>query len=207
MLQKKSIRSFFCVLTLLVSCNLSAEKKYISAQELLTDSFRLAAQVFESESDFRPTFLIALWRGGAPIGIAMTEYFTYKGCPIRNHGAVRVSSYNHNKQKATVEIFRPECIVEQIEKHDKILIVDDVVDSGQTLEAFVKKLKEDVLVDIPDEDIKVAAVYYKPKTSIFKPDYYVHETDEWLVFPHELEGMDIEEIALNKGTDIAQAVN
>jgi len=204
MLKKKSVRLLCFIFILLGSSHFSEAKKYIDARELLTDSFRLAAQVFES--GFRPTFLIALWRGGAPIGIAITEYFTYQECPIRNHGAVRVSSYDHDKQRARVEIFRPECIAEQIEKHDKILIVDDVGDSGHTLQAYVQKLKDDVLVDIPDEDIKVATIYYKPKTSIFKPNYYLHETDEWLVFPHELEGMSIEEIASNKGAEIAQTI-
>lgn len=47
------------------------EKKYISAQELLEDSFRLAAQVYED--GFRPQFIVGIWRGGAPIGIAVQE--------------------------------------------------------------------------------------------------------------------------------------
>ena len=29
-------------------------------------------------------------------------------------------------------------------------------------------------------------------------DYYIHETDEWLVFPHELQGLSMEEIKANK---------
>ena len=31
-----------------------------------------------------------------------------------------------------------------------------------------------------------------------KPDYYLHETDKWLVFPHELEGLSMQEIKDNK---------
>ena len=31
-----------------------------------------------------------------------------------------------------------------------------------------------------------------------KPDFYLHETDEWLVFPHELDGLTIDEIKENK---------
>ena len=31
-----------------------------------------------------------------------------------------------------------------------------------------------------------------------KPDYYLHETDQWLVFPHELDGLSLEEILENK---------
>ena len=41
-------------------------KKFITAQDLLEDSFRLAAQVFED--GFRPQFIIGIWRGGAPVG-------------------------------------------------------------------------------------------------------------------------------------------
>ena len=51
-------------------------KKFITAQDLLEDSFRLAAQVFED--GFRPQFIIGIWRGGAPVGIAVQEYFDFK---------------------------------------------------------------------------------------------------------------------------------
>ena len=46
----------------------------------------------------------------------------------------------------------------------------------------------------------VATPYYKPNKneSKYKPDYYLHETDQWLVFPHELEGLSLEEIQKNK---------
>ena len=51
-------------------------KRFITAQELLEDSFRLAAKVFED--GFRPQFIVGIWRGGAPIGIAVQEYFDFK---------------------------------------------------------------------------------------------------------------------------------
>ena len=49
-------------------------------------------------------------------------------------------------------------------------------------------------------EIRIATPYYKPgnnKTSR-RPDYYLHETEQWLVFPHELDGLTMEEIAANK---------
>ncbi len=49
-------------------------------------------------------------------------------------------------------------------------------------------------------EIKVATPYFKPsknKTNR-KPDFYLYETEKWLVFPHELEGLSIEEIVKNK---------
>ena len=67
-----------------------AEKQYLSAQGLLEDSFKLAAQILAS--DFRPTFMIAVWRGGAPIGIAVQEFLAYHDIETDNI-AIRTSSY------------------------------------------------------------------------------------------------------------------
>ena len=57
-----------------------SDKLYITGQELLEDSFRLAAQVYES--GFRPQFIVGIWRGGAPIGIAVQEYFDFNDEPL-----------------------------------------------------------------------------------------------------------------------------
>ena len=53
----------------------------------------------------------------------------------------------------------------------------------------------------------MATVYFKPGNNRTdrRPDYYIHETDKWLVFPHELKGLTPEEIALNK-PEIAQII-
>ena len=49
-------------------------------------------------------------------------------------------------------------------------------------------------------EIRVATPYFKPEKNLTDnvPDYYLHETNKWLVFPHELDGLSIEEIELNK---------
>ncbi|MGY8696909.1 MAG: hypoxanthine phosphoribosyltransferase, partial [Verrucomicrobiia bacterium] len=52
-------------------------KIYLSADGLLEDSWKLAAKVLDS--GFKPTFMIAVWRGGAPIGIAVQEYLSFHG--------------------------------------------------------------------------------------------------------------------------------
>ena len=67
-----------------------SDKIYISAQQLLEDSFRLGAQILKSE--FRPTFIVAIWRGGAPIGIAVQEMLSFFAVET-NHIAIRTSSY------------------------------------------------------------------------------------------------------------------
>ena len=49
-------------------------------------------------------------------------------------------------------------------------------------------------------EIRVATPYFKPEKNKTdrKPDYYLYETDKWLVFPHELEGLSLQEIENNK---------
>ena len=49
-------------------------------------------------------------------------------------------------------------------------------------------------------EIRVATPYFKPKNNKTDrvPDYYIHETDQWLVFPHELQGLSMDEIKANK---------
>jgi hypothetical protein len=53
------------------------EKRYLSANELLADSFRLGNIILDS--DFRPTHIVGIWRGGAPVGIAVQELLEYHG--------------------------------------------------------------------------------------------------------------------------------
>ena len=88
----------------------------------------------------------------------------------------------------------------------KVLIVDDVIDSGMTVQQFLQQLHAKCGSILTTDDIKIATVYYKPKSACLKPDYYIHETNNWLVFPHELEGMSIEEISMHRGVDIAQTL-
>ena len=68
---------------------------YIGAQELLEDAFELGARVFES--GFRPSFIVAIWRGGAPIGIAVQELLDYLGVET-DHIAIRTSSYTGHRR-------------------------------------------------------------------------------------------------------------
>ncbi|ABV35522.1 hypoxanthine-guanine phosphoribosyltransferase [Shewanella sediminis HAW-EB3] len=175
-----------------------SEKCFITAQELLEDSFRLAAQVYES--GFRPQFIVGIWRGGAPIGIAVQEYFDFKEIET-DHIAVRTSSYyGINQQSKQIKVHGLHYIVENANADDGLLIVDDVFDSGRSVHALKEKLAELMRFNMP-KDVRIACPYYKPKnTSVpLKPDYYIHESEEWLVFPHEVSGLSVEELAEGKG--------
>ena len=72
------------------------EKHYIGATELLEDSFKLAWEVYES--GYRPNYIVGVWRGGAPIGIAVQELFDVLGVNS-DHIAIRTSYYSGMGQR------------------------------------------------------------------------------------------------------------
>ena len=76
--------------------------------------------------------------------------------------------------------------------------MDDVHDSGFSIALTVFDIKKACKKNAPE--IRVATPYFKPENNKTDriPDYYVHETNEWLVFPHELDGLTKEEILKNK---------
>ncbi len=173
------------------------EKKYITAQELLEDSFRLAAKVYED--GFRPQFIVGIWRGGAPIGIAVQEYFDFKKVDT-DHIAVRTSSYyGINKQSKEIKVHGLHYIIENANADDGLLIVDDVFDSGRSIKALIAQLKISMRQNMP-KDVRTACPWYKPANNQvdIEPTYHVHKSDEWLVFPHELSGLTPDEIIEGK---------
>ena len=177
------------------------EKKYITAQELLEDSFRLAAKVYED--GFRPQFIVGIWRGGAPIGIAVQEYFDYKKVET-DHIAVRTSSYyGINQQSKEITVHGLHYIIENANATDGLLIVDDVFDSGRSVKALISQLEIQMRNNMP-KDVRTACPWYKPANNKvdITPDYFVHESNEWLVFPHELSGLNPDEIIAGK-SDLA----
>jgi hypoxanthine phosphoribosyltransferase len=176
---------------------MTIEKTYIGAESLLTDSYRLAMMVLRS--GFRPSFIVGVWRGGAPIGIAVQEVLSYHGVET-DHIAIRTSSYTGlDQQSPEVKVFALGYLVEQLNPEDNLLIVDDVFDSGRSVEALLNELKLRCRHNMPN-DIRVATAYYKPSRNrtAHKPDFFIHETADWLVFPHELKGLTREEIRTHK---------
>ncbi len=173
------------------------EKVFVSSESLLADSIELAMRIVRS--GFRPTFLVAIWRGGAPVGIAVQEVLEYHGVHA-DHIAIRTSSYTGIDQQAkVVRVHAMNYLISRLTFEDQLLIIDDVFDSGRSLEAVMTELKRRCRRNLARE-IRIATVYYKParNRSALTPDYYVHATDSWLVFPHELQGLTREEILDNK---------
>lgn len=173
------------------------DKIFISAKELLEDSFRLAHNIYKD--GFHPQFIIGIWRGGTPVGIAVQEFFEFKGIET-DHISVRTSSYyGINKQAKKIRVHGLHYLIENANADDRLLIVDDVFDSGRSVKALIKAIRKQSRLNTPS-DIRVACPWYKPsKNSVdFEPDYYLHESEKWLVFPHELSGLDLSEIAAGK---------
>ena len=175
-------------------------KVFITAESLLRDSIDLAMRIVRS--GFRPTFLVGIWRGGAPIGIAVQEALEYHGVHA-DHIAIRTSSYTGiDKQSKVVRVHAVDYLVSHLSHEDELLLIDDVFDSGRSLEAVIAELRRRCKRNLPDK-IRIATVYYKPERnkSSLKPDYFVHSTNAWLVFPHEIQGLTREEILAHKPVD------
>jgi uncharacterized protein len=173
------------------------DKLFIGAQDLLRDSFALGARILAS--GFQPTFLVGIWRGGAPIGIAVQELLELHGVAT-DHIAIRTSSYTGiDQQQKTVRVHGIDYLVSRLGADDRLLLIDDVFDSGRSLEAVLDELARRCRRNLPDQ-IRIATVYYKPSRnrSRLRLDYFVHETERWLVFPHELSGLTADEIARYK---------
>ena len=173
------------------------DKLFISANSLLRDSMELARRVVSS--GFKPTFLVAMWRGGAPIGIAVQEVLEYHSIHV-DHIAIRTSSYTGiDISNKTVRVHAVDYLVSRLTAEDQLLLVDDVFDSGRSVEAVIAALRRRCRRNLP-ENIRTATVYNKPSRhrSSLKPDYFVRAVEEWLVFPHELQGLSREEILENK---------
>lgn len=176
---------------------MTVKKIYISANELLSDSFRLAEQIHRS--DFRPDFVIGIWRGGAPVGVYIQEFLEYVG-NTTEHFSIRTRSYSGIDQQGPVEVHGLDYLSSQIQAGDHILLVDDVFDTGRTIQAILTELAIQSN-HAATCNIKVACPWYKPSRNQtdLKPDFYLRETDDWLVFPHELIGLTKEEIRTGKG--------
>lgn len=172
-------------------------KRFITANQLLADAFQLTRDIVNSE--FHPTALLALWRGGTPIGIGIHEGLSYLGIHAK-HFALRTSYYDDkNQRKDTVQIDQIDSFASQFSESERLLIVDDVFDSGNTLKAVIQHIQDNTSIIAPAQ-IKIATPYFKPAQNLtdFTPDFYLHETDEWIVFPHELMGLSEQEINEHK---------
>lgn len=177
-------------------------KRYITANQLLEDAFTLGFHILGS--GFRPDLLLAVWRGGTPVAIAIQELLSHGGVE-HLHYAIRTRHYQGiDNRYNEVEIEGLECALASATRHGRevnaILIVDDVHDTGLSIAAIINALErhfDNTSPNRPRPVIRVAMPYFKPSQNRTGriPDYYLHSTDQWIVFPHELLGLSAKEIS------------
>jgi hypothetical protein len=176
-------------------------ERFIAADDLLRDSFQLAANIHDA--GFKPDFLVGLWRGGSSVGIAVQEGLDYFGVKT-DHIAIRTSytgarNYSQMVSKAdSIRVHGLQYLLENLCSHHSMLIVDDVYSTGSSVSAVINQLTRKTRRNLPD-DIRVASVWYRPTEKTLRtPDYFVHETNDWLVLPYELSGFSIAELQENR---------
>ncbi len=165
------------------------EKMYLSADDFLRDAWRLAASV--KTSGWKPDLLIALWRGGAFPGVALHEYFKTSGWDIE-HLPLKSSCYTGIDELASEVVFTMgDEVFSRLRPGQRVLVVDDVFDTGLTAQAVKAR------IDATGAEMRLACVYWKStrnRTNL-KPDYWTRDTgDDWIVFPHEMEGLTSDEL-------------
>lgn len=178
-------------------------RQFIREDDLIDDSFRLAVAIYNSA--FRPTFVVGLWRGGSSVGIYVQECLQYLGVET-DHIAVRTSYSGQPDYEEMVEnprekirVHGTQYLLETLTAEDRLLLVDDVYSSGQTLQVVQDRLSQRLKRNMP-LNVKTAAVWNKPTRNRTgrAPDYFVHESDIWLVLPYELKGLTSDEIREHK---------
>ena len=176
-----------------------ATKHFIEEADLINDSFRLAVKIYSS--GFRPSFVVGLWRGGSSVGIYVQECLQYLGVET-DHIAVRTSytglpDYEEMAQNPDekIRVHGTQYLLETLNVDDRLLLVDDVYSSGQTLQVVRDRLQRRLKRNMPAE-VRTATVWDKParhKTGQ-GPDFFVHRSSDWLVLPYELSGLSMDEI-------------
>ena len=162
------------------------EIMHIESDELLVDAFRLGRKVYES--GFRPKHAISIWRGGTPIGQGVDAYFRFQGLRM-HHTAIATSSYQGIGEQGDVVVKGLEHLTRSVCPEDGLLIIDDVYETGRTIEKVVETLRNSARRNCPT-DIRVAVVHNKNKPDRYKglPVISLKDIPEdvWIDYPHEL---------------------
>ena len=139
-------------------------------------------------------------RNRVPSLRADTQYAGLDVLGIKSdHIAIRTSSYSGiGERSKNVKVHGLSYVIRQLESEDSLLIVDDVYDTGLSIQQTIEDLKQACKKNTPE--IRIATPYFKPSNNKTgrSPDYFIHEINQWLVFPHELHGLSAEEIREHK---------
>ena len=137
---------------------------YYPYERFVTDVKALVTMTRE----YRPDTLVAIARGGLTLGHAYAS-------ATDNRQLMSINSilYEGDQKGRSCEIFN----VPELKGAKRVLLLDDIVDSGQT----VKEVLEHLQRCFPDLTFKIASIYYK-KSAVIQPDFALHEADDWIEF-------------------------
>lgn len=136
---------------------------FVKDTQLLVDKCR----------DFEAEILLAVARGGLTLAHLMSQ-----AMDMRNLYTLNSIHYEGELKLDTFNIFN----IPDVSHAKKVLIVDDIVDSGETMREILKVLKE----KFPNVEFRLATLFYK-KTAVLKPDYYIKEANQWIDFFWEID--------------------
>ena len=139
-------------------------KTYYNFEEFREDIKLLSKQIKE----YNPDCLVPIARGGLTIG-----HFLAESLEIRDVVVINTKSYDKDKKLDKVEVFN----IPNLSGFKKIVIVDDISDSGDTLEEVIKVIK----TIYPDIEIKIATIFYKPTSKVI-PDFKLKVAKDWIIF-------------------------
>ena len=140
------------------------KKIYYSYQEFIQDIKVMQKLISSDEVDT----VVAISRGGLTFG-----HFLSESLNIRKVFSINSISYNETQKLKNIEIFG----VPDLKNSKKVLVVDDIADSGRTLKSVMEKL-ESIYSDV---DFKSATLFYS-ENSIYEPTYFIHKSSEWIEF-------------------------
>ncbi|WP_147634347.1 phosphoribosyltransferase [Treponema pectinovorum] len=178
-------------------------KEFLPYDTVRNDALKLGHKILQE--GFVPDIIYTSLRGGAYMSNVISEYFklALRGKKPVLYAAVVARSYSDIKQHEAIRIDGWTYSPEFLRPGDKILLVDDIYDSGRTLNFLVEYLLEK---GVPRSDIKVVVHDFKnftyKETLPIKPDYWCRkfdiekeEDDRWIHYmSHELVGLKSEEL-------------
>jgi xanthine phosphoribosyltransferase len=145
------------------------EKLYYSYDLFKEDTQKLVNNC----RDYEPDVLLAVARGGLTLAHLMAQ-----AMDMRNLYTLNSVHYEGELKLDTFNVFN----IPDVSHAKRVLIIDDIVDSGETMEEILKILKE----KFPDVEFKLATLFYK-KTAVLQPDYTVREATQWIDFFWEID--------------------
>jgi hypoxanthine phosphoribosyltransferase len=123
------------------------------------------------ESGYEADVVIAIARGGLLLAGAISYALGIKAC-----GSLNVEFYTGVGERLPEPVVLPPLLDDAALRHKRVLLVDDVSDSGRTLALVVD------LIAASGADVRTVCLYSKPRT-VLEPDFVWRRTDRWVTFP------------------------